>query len=66
MSEVVELDSWRPARSGDEPYRCVRCGGEWFTLAPKGGPAAVCLRADGSVSGYAGVPECMECGLSMY
>jgi hypothetical protein len=48
--------------------RCRRCGNEWFRL--DGGSAgletthhgAVTLGADGRVTGFFGVPTCVECG----
>jgi hypothetical protein len=63
---VFDLEARRSARAGDVPARCARCGGEWFDLRlPGGDPGAVTLRADWSVSGYAGVPYCRECDLPL-
>jgi hypothetical protein len=51
-----------------EPLECP-CGSQWFELrgatdqsmAPRG---AVTLTHDGQVTGFSGVPHCLECGLS--
>lgn len=64
---VIDLAGRRATSqpAGDRPAVCV-CGGQWFELrsdhprVPEHG--AVCLRADGTVSGYAGTPHCVACG----
>jgi hypothetical protein len=52
MDNIIEF----PARP-EEGYdgRLCPCGSAWFTVS------AVCLSRDGSVTGYAGAPVCVEC-----
>jgi DNA-directed RNA polymerase subunit RPC12/RpoP len=70
MNPVVSLEDRRRESSlaADEPLRCRRCGSEWFRL--QGRPndpevarnGAVALAQDRSITAYAGVPVCLECG----
>jgi hypothetical protein len=63
---VAYLDDHRQVPA-DDNHRCS-CGSAWFTLDGRAAGAlnrpggAVTLSADGSVTGYAGVPVCAECG----
>jgi hypothetical protein len=62
MAEVSSLAAKR-AESADRTRRCGVCGSEWFLLARAGGELpAVTMDVDGSVTGYAGVPVCADCG----
>ena len=58
---VTDLEERR--RAAAEPKYdglvCI-CGEAWFTLGPDG---AVVLSTDGAVTGYAGVPHCLSCGV---
>lgn len=64
-SNVVELGARRPASSSD-PLVCA-CGSHWFDLRlDEDAPGAVTLSVGGSVTGYAGVPVCRECGRNAY
>lgn len=44
------------------------CGSAWFTLIQRepgdqdGAPGVVVLNLEGSVTGYMGLPHCVECG----
>jgi hypothetical protein len=65
---ISDLNERRRAAAGGgyEGIVC-RCGEAWFELRP--GPtaptAAVCLGEDGAVTGYAGVPHCVSCGMAV-
>lgn len=62
MSDVVDLDERRAAAAGPGYAECT-CGSGWFELRrPDGEPAAFSLSPEGSVTGYAGIPHCVECG----
>lgn len=61
MPDVIRLDDRRPSSSTDEAV-CT-CGSRWFRLTgPDGGAPPVTMNLEGSITGYAGVTECMECG----
>ena len=68
-SSIIDLNSRRrnaPADSS-EPLHCRECGSEWFRLDGRAAgldnaEGAVTLAGDGRVTGYCGVPKCMECG----
>lgn len=66
MAEVVSLlDRRLPPQDGYDGLR-RECGGAWFRLGA-GSPedfehGAVCINADGSVTGYSGTPHCASCG----
>lgn len=67
---VVDLSAHRAAREArapDAPAQCSTCGSHWFTLTrptPTGENVggAVTLNAHGTVTGYAGIPTCTDCG----
>jgi len=68
VSNVIDLAN-RGATSetnGRQPAVCGDCGGAWFELRPNHPQmpenGAITLRADGTVSGYAGTPHCLGCG----
>jgi hypothetical protein len=63
---ITDLEERR--RAAAEPkYDGIVCGcGEaWFELrpGPKSPTVAVCLGKDGTVTGYAGEPHCLSCGV---
>ncbi len=64
---VRSLDDARQAKSGRPARLCPDCGGSWFRLVgrPNDSPAvqhgAITLDTDGRITGYAGVPVCLEC-----
>lgn len=66
MDNIVSLADRRDAQHEGDPPAICGCGSWWFELrnkdprAPEHG--AVCLRRDGSISGYTGVPHCVRCG----
>lgn len=68
MNPVVSLDDRRQRSATTEPLRCRKCGGEWFRLdGTHSGPdipdeGAVTIDREGRITGYAGVPVCVECG----
>lgn len=70
MSNVIGLADRRttPETEGRKPAVCVECGGQWFELRPNHPQmpehGALTLRVDGTVSGYAGVPHCVGCGVA--
>ncbi len=63
--DIIDLSEKRREREGPQPeYAACRCGEAWFEL--RGGPTgsgAVCMTTDGVVTGYAGTPCCVGCGL---
>jgi uncharacterized protein YbaR (Trm112 family) len=60
-ANVASLDDRRAARSA-EVLACT-CGSEWFRLVGHDNqPPAVTLNADRSITGYAGVLVCNDCG----
>lgn len=61
--DVIRLDERRENPPGGGCAICP-CGSGWFELRIPGAdrPGVVCLSPDGTVSGYAGAPYCMECG----
>jgi hypothetical protein len=61
---VIDLNERRRQAGEGEPVAVCPCGEAWFVLrgtssAPDG---AVCMTADGVVTGYAGRPHCLSCG----
>lgn len=66
-SVVRSLDDLRQAKSGRPAQLCPDCGGSWFRLVgrPNDPPAirngAITLDTDGLITGYAGIPICLEC-----
>lgn len=66
---VLDFDRSRRPSLPAEAQRCV-CGSEWFEL--RGTPeepaahGAVTLAADGHVTGFYGVPHCLDCGRSLF
>ncbi|GAA1888581.1 hypothetical protein GCM10009837_08070 [Streptomyces durmitorensis] len=63
--DITNLDDRRPeaAQPVYDGATCT-CGEAWFVLdgdssAPNG---AVCMTADGVITGYTGSPRCMSCG----
>lgn len=63
MDVVIDLNARRASAPAEPPESalCV-CGSGWFEIRAQGRPGAVCLNQDGTVSGYVGVPYCVECG----
>jgi hypothetical protein len=61
---VVDLSARRATAQADDGCATCPCGSGWFELRlPNSSqPGAVCLQQDGTVSGYAGQPHCIECG----
>lgn len=68
MNHIVSLDDWRrSAPTAGQPLRCRHCGNEWFRL--QGRPndpesvknGAVVMTQDGRITGYSGIPVCLEC-----
>lgn len=51
MDNIIEF----PSPTGYDGRLCP-CGSAWFTVR------AVCLTKEGTVTGYAGMPVCLECG----
>lgn len=49
MSEVVNLDAWRPHVSG--PVICLRCEHEWISVRPVGTHPMECPKC-GAMMGY--------------
>lgn len=63
--DIIDLDQKRRDREEPQPDHaaCV-CGEAWFEL--RGSPTgngAVCMTPDGAVTGYAGTPCCIGCGV---
>lgn len=69
MNRVVSLDDRRRVPpAGTEPLRCRQCGSEWFRLQGRSNDpevakhGAVTMDKDGRITGYSGVPVCLDCG----
>ncbi|WP_369042195.1 hypothetical protein [Streptomyces sp. Midd1] len=59
---VIDLNERRTAKEPERGYAACPCGSGWFELRAGTGKGAVCLAEDGTVTGYAGHPHCIECG----
>jgi hypothetical protein len=63
---VVSLDQRRGAASA---HAACPCGSSWFELRRQPGDpegvehGAVCISAEGAVTGFVGLPHCISCGL---
>lgn len=63
---VVSLDQRREAASA---HMACPCGSSWFELRRQPGDpegvehGAVCISAEGGVTGFVGLPHCISCGL---
>lgn len=62
---VVDLTERRRAAGPAEPLRCA-CGGEWFELRVGERSGAVTIAQDGTITGYAGMPVCRDCGADRF
>lgn len=69
MDSVISMvDRRRIAPTAGQPLRCRACGGEWFRLQGRQNDpesaqhGAVAMTQDGRITGYSGVPVCLECG----
>lgn len=63
MGAVIDLNARRTAQDAPAAGALCPCGSGWFELRAGGRPGAVCMEANGTISGYAGTPCCIECGL---
>ncbi|MET8696954.1 hypothetical protein ABZV65_30940 [Streptomyces bauhiniae] len=59
---VIDLAAHRVVRTQPQAGALCACGSGWFELRAGGKPGAVCMEANGVISGYAGGPYCIECG----
>lgn len=64
---MVDLEQRRAARDGHHGRVCA-CGSEWFRLGRRDSDppgfqhGAITVGLDNRITGYAGVPCCIECG----
>lgn len=65
--DVIDLASRRAAATDTPDYAQCECGSAWFQLRRPTAdgdaePGVVAMSLEGSVTGYAGLPHCLECG----